>query len=153
MQVLAIDPGNEQSAWCRYDGRKPVEFAKQDNASLLVALRTRPTLELHVAIEYMAPRGMPMSQESMDTQFFAGRCIEAVTRYARWTPINRHEVKLHICGQARAKDSNIRQALIDRWGGKEKAIGRKKNPGPLYGISADVWSALAIAVTWWETKR
>lgn len=28
------------------------------------------------------------------------------------------------------------------------AIGRKASPGPLYGISRDVWSALAIAVTY-----
>jgi hypothetical protein len=28
------------------------------------------------------------------------------------------------------------------------AIGRKAAPGPLYGISRDVWSALAVAVTY-----
>jgi hypothetical protein len=28
------------------------------------------------------------------------------------------------------------------------AIGRKAAPGPLYGMSCDVWSALAIAVTY-----
>jgi hypothetical protein len=28
------------------------------------------------------------------------------------------------------------------------AVGRKANPGPLYGISRDVWSAIAIAVTY-----
>jgi hypothetical protein len=27
-------------------------------------------------------------------------------------------------------------------------VGRKAAPGPLYGISRDVWSALAIAVTY-----
>lgn len=28
------------------------------------------------------------------------------------------------------------------------AIGSKAAPGPLYGISRDVWSALAVAVTY-----
>ena len=28
------------------------------------------------------------------------------------------------------------------------AIGRKAAPGPLYGISRDMWSALAIEVTY-----
>jgi hypothetical protein len=28
------------------------------------------------------------------------------------------------------------------------AVGRKAAPGPLFGIHADVWSALAIAVTY-----
>jgi hypothetical protein len=59
----------------------------------------------------------------------------------------RRAVKLALCGDSRAKDANIRQALIDRFGGSA-AIGRKANPGPLYGISPDVRSALAIAVTY-----
>jgi hypothetical protein len=32
--------------------------------------------------------------------------------------------------------------------GGSAAVGRKASPGPLYGISRDVWSALAIAVTY-----
>jgi hypothetical protein len=60
----------------------------------------------------------------------------------------RRAVKLALCGDSRAKDANIRQALIDRFGGKDAAVGRKAAPGPLYGISRDVWSALAIAVTY-----
>lgn len=39
-------------------------------------------------------------------------------------------------------------ALIDRFGGKDAAIGRKATPGPLYGITKDLWSALAIAITY-----
>jgi hypothetical protein len=59
----------------------------------------------------------------------------------------RRVVKLALCGDSRAKDANIRQALIDRFGGSA-AVGRKAAPGPLYGIHRDVWSALAIAVTY-----
>jgi hypothetical protein len=43
--------------------------------------------------------------------------------------------------------ANIRPALIDRFGGST-AIGREAAPGPPYGISRDVWSALAIGVTY-----
>jgi hypothetical protein len=58
-------------------------------------------------------------------------------------------VKMHLCGNTRAKDGNIRQALLDRFGpGKAIACGTKKQPGPLYGVSKDVWQALALAVTW-----
>jgi hypothetical protein len=28
--------------------------------------------------------------------------------------------------------------------------GTKKNPGLLYGVSGDVWAALALGVTWWD---
>ena len=67
--------------------------------------------------------------------------------------VYRTQVKLHICGTARAKDSNVRQALMDRYGStRELAIGKKKTPGPLYGFSADMWSALAIALTYKEDK-
>ncbi len=38
---------------------------------------------------------------------------------------------------------NIRQALIDRFG----PPGKKKAPGATYGLSGDMWSALAVAVT------
>ena len=37
--------------------------------------------------------------------------------------------------------------LLDRFGGSS-AIGLKRSPGPLYGVSKDVWSALAVAVTY-----
>ena len=42
---------------------------------------------------------------------------------------------------------------IDKFGGsKETAIGKKANPGPLYGVKKDIWAALAVAVTWAETN-
>ena len=52
------------------------------------------------------------------------------------------------CKRLHALSMNIRQALIDRFGGKEKAIGLKKTPGPLYGISSHAWAALALAITY-----
>ncbi len=70
--------------------------------------------------------------------------------------LKRFDVKLHLCGNARAKDTNIRQALIDRFGGiegKSKAVGTKKAPGPLYGCKSHMWAALAVAVTWWDTHQ
>jgi hypothetical protein len=56
--------------------------------------------------------------------------------------VYRQEVKLHHCKTTKAKDSNIRQALIDRFG----APGVKKEPGHTYGLSKDMWSAFAIGV-------
>jgi len=42
----------------------------------------------------------------------------------------------------RAKDANIRQALLDLIGPQ----GTKKTPGPTYGIKSHTWAALAVAV-------
>lgn len=152
MIVLAIDPGNEESAWVLYDGEKPIAFEKESNVELLNKLQLwnegyGPFKGAErLAIEMIASYGMPVGREVFETCVWIGRFVEAWS--GNYSLVYRKDVKLHLCGQPRAKDGNIRQALIDRWGGKDKAIGKKKTPGPLYGISADVWSALAIAVTY-----
>src|SRR5690606_4735562 len=81
-----------------------------------------------------------------------GRFIQACQ--APSTKVYRKDVKLHLCGSPRAKDANIRQSLLDRFGpGKEKAVGTKQNPGPLYGVKSHMWAALAVAVYWWDAEE
>ena len=57
--------------------------------------------------------------------------------------VYRQDVKQFLCHSARAKDGNIRQAIIDRLG----PPGVKSAPGVTYGISKHLWSALAVALT------
>jgi hypothetical protein len=90
--------------------------------------------------------GMSVGAEVFETCVWIGRFIEAWGR--TWTKIYRKEVVTHLCGSARAKDSNVRQRIIDIYGGKDKAIGKKANPGPLYGLSGDMWQALGVAITY-----
>lgn len=143
--ILAIDPGTTQSAWLRYEGDRPAGFGITANDVLLRALRTGGLPDV-VVIEKVESFGMAVGAEVFDTVLWAGRFAEAAHRVpVVWLP--RRTVKLALCADSRAKDANIRQALIDRFGG-QAAIGRKAAPGPLYGISRDVWSALAIAVTY-----
>jgi hypothetical protein len=143
--VLAIDPGSSQSAWLRYDGDRPQGFGITANDVLVRALRTGGLPEV-VVIEKVESYGMAVGAEVFDTVLWAGRFAEAAHRVPV-VLLPRRAVKLALCGDSPAKDANIRQALIDRFGGRA-AIGRKAAPGPLYGISRDVWSALAIAVTY-----
>ncbi len=151
--ILAIDPGSEQSAYVVMDGKHIFEFGIRKNGMLLVDLSAGDfcVLPVHLAIETLHVRGMPTAQQEMETQLWAGRFIQAAG--LPFTQMRRMDEKMVICGHPRAMDGNIRQALIDRWGGKDKAIGKKKTPGPLYGISQDVWQALAIAVTWFEQQK
>jgi hypothetical protein len=152
VRLLAIDPGSLRSAWVLYDhvtGR-PIEWAKARNDELLELLDG--DLADRMAVEMIASYGMPVGADVFATCLWIGRFIERWLR-ASWVErsvpqlVYRRQVKLHLCGTPRAKDSNVRQALIDRYGpGREKAIGRKASPGPLYGMKADCWSALAVAV-------
>ena len=143
--VLAIDPGSFRSAWLRFDGSRPQGFGITANEILAKALRTGGLPDV-VVIEKIESYGMIVGAEVFDTAFWTGRFAEAADRVPV-VMLPRRAVKLALCGDSRAKDANIRQALVDRFGGSA-AIGRKAAPGPLYGIHRDVWSALAIAVAY-----
>lgn len=138
--ITAIDPGTDKSAVLTLrDGtvREPLIIG---NESLLTW--AREGLWQNVAIEMIACYGMPVGRETFETCLVIGRLLEIFDQSR--VPVKlvyRRDVKLHLCGSARAKDGNIRQALIDKYG----APGTKKNPGPTYGVSSHLWSALAIA--------
>lgn len=152
-RILAIDPGNEDSAILTLLDGMPWDFCKSKNDIILESLRSWCRLGKKsydvLAIEMIASYGMPVGKEVFDTCVWIGRFIEAWG--GPYTLVYRRDVKMYLCGNNTAKDGNIRQALIDRYGGQDAAIGKKKSPGPLYGISKDVWSALAVAVTWQGT--
>jgi hypothetical protein len=151
--ILAIDPGPEMSAYVllKHPLAKPVEGAKAKNDQMLELLGT--FAGAHLVIEQIASYGMPVGAPVFATCVWSGRF------WQRWVDMDREAsflprlaVKMHLCKDSRANDATIRQALIDRYGpGKERAIGVKKAPGPLYGIKADVWAALALAITYAET--
>lgn len=151
--VLAIDPGPEQTAYVTLRGSKVLEYNIVPNSDM------RCTIAIHyadeIAIEGIACYGMPVGKETFETCIWIGRFIESWEgRFGRRPHhlVYRQEVKMHLCKNTRAKDANIRQALIDLYGGsKEKAIGKKKSPGPLYGIASHEWSALAVGVTFQAT--
>lgn len=152
MVVVALDPGPQQTALValRADGR-PFESTIGRNShivEILDLMAADPGLESPVlAVEMIASYGMLVGADVFETCVWIGRFVE------RWggkhALVYRRDVKLHLCDSPRAKDANIRQALIDRFGpGKATAIGTKKAPGPLYGFKSHLWAALAVAVTY-----
>jgi hypothetical protein len=96
-----------------------------------------------LAIEMVEARGMPVGRETFETVLWAGRFMQAWGEDTTCELIYRREVKSFLCGSAKAKDSNIRQALLDKIGPQ----GTKKAPGPTYGVKAHIWAALSVAVT------
>lgn len=151
--IIAIDPGCSESAFVLLDEEEEpgalriVNKAKVDNADLLEALRNwEPKPNQVLVIEMMwASYGMGVGMEVFQTCFWAGRFVEAWG--GRFRQMNRASIKTHVCGTPRAKDGNVRAAMIERFG----PIGTKKAPGPLYGFKADLFQALAVGVTALET--
>jgi hypothetical protein len=148
-RVLAIDPGSTESAWCVIDAdtMRPQSFAKEPNAYVLDVCE----LGMPVAIEMVASYGMAVGREIFETCVWIGRFIERHEQYhTPLTPnlVYRRDVKLHHCHSTKAKDSNITQALVDRFASGEpnRGKGTKAAPGWFYGFKADVWQAYALAV-------
>lgn len=156
MNILAIDPGNLTSGWLIYEteSKCPLYHGIEDNDDLLAMLeKVFPMNDVaceYLAIEMMACYGMPVGKDVLETCVWIGRFIQAWGR-PEYELVYRIDVRMALCKDSRAKDGNIRQAIIDLYpptgGGNVPQIGIKKKPGPLYGISKDVWSALAIAIT------
>lgn len=145
--ILAIDPGTTHSGWVLYDGKYPQVCGVTENHELLGIINHH---QGRVAIERVVSYGMAIGFETICTIEWIGRFLQAAGA-DRTRLIPRKEVGKHVCNDGRAKDPNIRQALIDRWGGKAEAIGNVKKPGPLFSVKSHAWSALAVAVTAHET--
>ena len=154
--VLAIDPGNIQSAYVLVETGtlQPVKYDKVKNEELLeLCYSFNRENVAHTAIEMVACYGMSVGRSVFDTCVWIGRFSEALS-YQN-IPIQfiyRKDEKMNICGTMKAKDGNIIQALIDRFAPNtpNRGKGTKKEPGFFYGFHADIWQAYAVAVTYYD---
>lgn len=157
MNILGIDPGETESGIVRMWEHGKVEGEILSNGEVLGAIPRHLSASWVVACEQMLPRGMPFSEQAMATLEWSGRFHQvAFTAGLAFDYVSRDSVKIHICGVKNAKDPNVRRALLDMFprtgGGKEPAVGIKKQPGPLYGMSKHMWAALGVAITWRDTR-
>lgn len=137
MKILAIDPGNEKSAFVIFDTETQtiVDKAIIDNMVLKTRIMDDPEFQYDwLVIEMIASYGMPVGKTVFETCVWIGMFIEAAQK--PYQLVYRKDEKMHLCGSMKAKDSNIRQALLDR-------LGKDKTKG----CSKDIWAALAVAVT------
>ena len=154
--VLGIDPGTTESASCLLDRRTDhiEHFCKVDNDVILNNIRVvNGQDETALFIEMFACYGMAVGQDVYRSCVWIGQFYrEWDRRWDKWGRpelVYRKDVVLHHCNSPRANDSNIRRAMLDRFGEQ----GTKKAPGPTYGISRDVWSAVAIAAYGVDTLK
>lgn len=153
MIILAIDPGNEESGFVLMNGYKPVEFGKESNISVLA--RACCVEYDYLVIEMVAHygKGMPAGKTVFDTCVWIGRFEQAAwQRNKEFRIVLRMEEKMNLCGDSRAKDGNVRQALIDRFAKTPNGKGTKKDKDWFYGFREDIWSAYACGVTWLDKE-
>lgn len=155
--VVAVDPGYQQTAIVQLafatGARWPtlVQHGIHPNAEARRVLSNLAWMGNIMALEKVAMGGMTAGPETFETCVWSGRFIEL------WQPrpyvrIPRVQVKKHLTGLTSTKDGHVRQALIARFGGdKATAVGLKATPGPLFGLRADVWAALAVGMTYLES--
>lgn len=156
--LLSIDPDPEGGSWVLLDETFGiVDHAQQtpiDELTGWVMFQGgRELLIRTVLCEGVQSYGMPVGASTFETVKNIGHIRGACNdHFAFDDSLTRPKIKAALCNSARAKDANVRRALIDLFpatgGGKTPQIGVKKQPGPLYGLKADEWAALALALVW-----
>lgn len=154
MTYIALDVGTTQTAFAvMSDQYDLLDFGKVDNEELLDS--TYYSCDVLIYEEF-ASYGMPIGKTTMESIKWNGRFIQraldgakSIGKEIKVVPMLRKDVKMNLCGTMKAKDSNIRQALIDRFGN----VGTKKDKGFFYGVSKDVWSAVAICTTYIDSIK
>ena len=162
MRILAIDPGNIDSGYVLMDEEYyPLQFGKVDNFHLREIIMEQETLnglrrgregELITVIEMIASYGMAVGATVFDTCVWIGRFTELANKVEY---IYRKEEKMNLCGNPRAKDANIRQALIDRFAQHDfkNGKGTKSSPDWFYGFKSDIWAAYAVGTTYLDKLK
>lgn len=140
--ILAIDPSDTVHAWAvvagTFDQPELVQHGRDFDAEwAIVPGADKPC----VVIEMIASYGMAVGAETFDTCIEIGRLMERLVGRST-ARITRLEVKRLVCGSVAARDPNVRQSIIDRFGGSQ-AI---RKGGALYGVAKDTWAAIAVGV-------
>ena len=157
-KYIALDVGTTKSAYAVMKEDYTLEITGiLENDMLLEMISEFARIYDCLVYEEFSSYGMPIGKTTMESIKWNGRFIQAylearTDRFDRGgtiKPILRKDVKMNLCGTMKAKDSNIRQALIDRFG----VVGTKGNKGYFYGVSKDMWSAIAICVTYIDKSK
>lgn len=174
MIVLGIDPGPITSGVVVYDSEaRRVLYASKaatavglEDGARYAGRETTPDGRVTVGprridvvlIERpacMGPLGAGKVGHMLDTAWAAGglerRWLHTGHRVHTMT---RREVlrDLGVLSGKGSADSRVRAACIaDHGGSKTVAVGTKKAPGPLYGVSSHAWQALGLVLAWLET--
>lgn len=164
--ILAIDPGPECSSWVLWDPTAEQVLAGADQVAnadleimlysyenLTTGLRKLGLVERPEVRQLVVERPVVMGMQAvtaalMETSYwsgvFAGAWPGLVDR------LTYHKVRCQLAG-SKCKEPEVKQAIISRFapnGHGKDGKGTKKAPGPFYGVTGHMWSAVAVAVAW-----
>ena len=153
--ILCIDPGTARIGMCVIDPNigkngRVVKTWRPDKTSLtdvITALEVAKTGGWLVALERASAQG-PTRPEVVDTAHMAGH-IEGWCKAAggRVIMLRRYEVKQHLDvnggdSAVSARAAEIKADTADKNADK----GKKKSPGPCFGLVGDAWQAAACGL-------
>jgi len=154
MIIRAIDPGPIESAYCDWDGEKIWNCGIFQNRHHHNDLDNVKPIKA-VYIEMVGSYGMAVGSEVFETAFWVGRFWQQyIDLGIGCTKIYRRDVRLHLCHSARAGDTEVNTAIVDRFDPYRKfgkySKGTSKSKGMFFGFSKDMWAAFAVALTAWD---
>lgn len=138
MKILAIDPGTIHSAFVLYEDGKLLDKGILANENMAGHIRDGSAVDV-VVLEFIQAYGMAVGREVFETVCWCGKFMrEAERRRFQVLRVGRPTVKSFVTGASRSGDSQVRQALLLKYGGAKKGE-------PLEGVKKDIWAALAVA--------
>lgn len=157
MMLLAIDPGNVETAYCLMDDKYTIlDKGKIPNTQMITYIWENARSIDHIVTEMIASYGMAVGKDVFETCVMIGMIERTADQgEVAHSRVFRSEEKLCICKNSRAKDSNIRAGLIERFAKHDlkRGTGTKKNPDHFYGVSKDMWAAFAVGVVYLDGKN
>lgn len=154
MRMFALDPGSEKSGfvYLDLDTLEIFKFGKVPNSDI------RLEVDL-LEFDYFVTEGIQsysskFANTVIATTLFIGAILERVSLNApcaKRRVFSPKTIRSIVAKTSQASDSMIREAVLDIFAKhlsipKENLIGTKKEPGPLHGVTKDVWQALGLAL-------
>ena len=130
MLILSVDPGTTRSGFVVIDSetRDVLDAGVVSNDVMLMKCRGASIAGIEMLVyEQIAAQGLAVGFETFETCFWSGAFAQAFHESHSVAaspvgssivrPVKRHQVKTYLCGTQKAKDANIRRALLDLYGG------------------------------------
>lgn len=144
--IIGIDPGTKQSAYVEWDGGYITNCGTEPNPKVIHYLRSIDRRAC-VVFESVVSYGMPIGADVLQTVFWTGRLFQVARDTVGPTQVSRlprRAVKKHLQLPMSARDKDVKAALIRTL---------ERHPIDWHNLRSHQFSALALAVTWWNTER